>query len=108
MRVRTMTSIDPTESPDPPRSADVDARLHRDAIEQLAWAHRPLVVSVCRRYLRRPEDVEDAVQDTFVKLARRRATIAENVTGWLAAAAYSSCVDLIRHMGRSIGHFDHA
>src|SRR3954471_21007495 len=95
-----MTLIDPMESSESHRAYDEDARLERDVLEQLTWTHRPLVVSVCRRYLRRPEDVEDAVQDTFVKLARRGVKAGDNVAGWLGAAAYSSCVDLIRRTGR--------
>lgn len=79
-------------------------RFRRDR-DQRAFArfvedHRALVYSVCRRYLRDPDDVEDAVQTTFLKLSQRAGEISGSVTAWLTSTAHTSSVDLIR---RAIG-----
>jgi RNA polymerase sigma factor (sigma-70 family) len=69
-----------------------DAASH----EQVVRAYRPLVASVCKRFLRRAEDVDDAVQETFLKLAQHAHTIRGSPTSWLLATAYATAVDLIR------------
>ena len=68
------------------------------AAEQLVQRHYPLVVSICRRYLRRQQDVDDAVQETFLKLLHHAGVIHSDVQGWLTTAAYSTCVDFIRRV----------
>src|SRR3954464_15908861 len=40
----------------------------REQIERIVAQYRPLIYSVCRRYLRRPDDVEDAAQETALKV----------------------------------------
>ncbi len=64
--------------------------------EQLVAAHRPLVYSVCGRYLRRADDIEDAAQETFLRLVRQRDRIHGSMMSWVSAAARSCSVDLIR------------
>ena len=64
--------------------------------ERLVRAYRPLVASVCRRFLQRDEDVDDAVQETFLKLAQHAHTIRGSPTSWLLSTAYSTAGDLIR------------
>lgn len=68
--------------------------------DRLVEEFRPLVYSVVRRYLRDPNDVEDAAQETFLKLARSIEAISGSLVGWLTTAAQSSCVDLIRRAVR--------
>src|SRR5688572_28156003 len=68
----------------------------RLAYERLLESHRPLVTSVCRRLLRDPNDVEDVVQETFLKLAGHIDSVTGSITAWLAATAQSTSVDLIR------------
>jgi RNA polymerase sigma factor (sigma-70 family) len=68
----------------------------QEAFEGVVRAYQPLVASVCRRYLRRAEDVEDAVQETFLKLSQNAAAVGDSVAGWLAATAHTTCIDLIR------------
>ena len=58
--------------------------------------HRPLVTSVCRRLLRDPNDVDDVVQETFLKLAGSLDTVSGSLAGWLVATARAASVDLIR------------
>src|SRR4051794_37755722 len=64
--------------------------------DRVVEAYRPLVVSVCRRYLRDPNDVQDAVQQTFLKFAEHAGKVESSLVAWLASAAQSSSVDLIR------------
>ena len=71
---------------------DGDARCYQQLLDE----QRALVYSVCRRYLRDPADVEDAVQETFLKLSRNANRISGSLCAWLSAAANSTCVDLIR------------
>jgi RNA polymerase sigma-70 factor (ECF subfamily) len=85
-------------------SHDLFERYKQDRTAQrydrLVEEFRPLVYSVARRYLRDPNDVEDAVQETFLKLARRIEAVTGSLAGWLTTAAHSSCVDLIRRAVR--------
>ena len=64
--------------------------------ERLVEMHRPLVASVCRRLLRDPNDVDDVVQETFLKLAGSLDTVSGSLAGWLVATARAASVDLIR------------
>src|SRR5579883_563060 len=64
---------------------------HRDeaAFAALVLRHGPMVLSVCRRILHRPEDAEDAFQATFLVLFRRAGNYSwrEFVGGWLHRVA---------------------
>src|SRR5688500_2772592 len=68
--------------------------------DRLLEAHTPLVASVCRRLLRDPNDVDDVVQETFVKLAGNIDLVSGSVSAWLAATARAASVDLIRRESR--------
>jgi RNA polymerase sigma-70 factor (ECF subfamily) len=59
------------------------------AFELLVWRHGRLVLSACRRLLRRPQDVEDAFQATFLVLVRRAASISRRqaLASWLHTVA---------------------
>src|SRR5439155_21875977 len=76
-----------------PADADLLARFaaHRDeaAFELLVWRHGPLVLGVCRRWLRDPHAADDAFQATFLALARRAGAIRRraSVAGWLYCVA---------------------
>jgi RNA polymerase sigma factor (sigma-70 family) len=62
--------------------------------------YAPLVGSVCRRYLRRRQDIEDAIQDTFVKMVSHGMDpTCPRLAGWLSAAAHTSCIDQLRRAG---------
>jgi RNA polymerase sigma factor (sigma-70 family) len=68
----------------------------RRSYERLVQAHLPLVGSVCRRLLRDPDDVADAVQETFLKLAGSVDSVNGSIGAWLAVTARTTSVDLIR------------
>ena len=78
--------------------------LRRDetAFEALVNLHGPMVLSLCRRFLRDPRDIEDAFQATFLILARRAGSIRkrEVLSSWLYGVAYRVAVrsksDLLR------------
>jgi RNA polymerase sigma-70 factor (ECF subfamily) len=68
----------------------------RRTYERLVEEQRPLVSSVCRRMLRDPNDVEDVVQETFLKLAGHIDEVNESLSGWLMATARAASANLIR------------
>src|SRR5438552_1750377 len=65
---------------------------HRDeaAFAALLARHGPIVLGVCRRWLRDPRDVEDAFQATVLILIRKAGSIKEpHLLGpWLHGVAY--------------------
>jgi RNA polymerase sigma factor (sigma-70 family) len=55
------------------------------SLEELMHRHGPMVLRVCRRVLRYPQDAEDAFQATFLVLAHRAGSIRrrDSVASWL-------------------------
>src|SRR4051812_2090976 len=72
----------------------------RRGFYSLIEKYSPLVDSVCRRFLRSRQDVEDAAQETFLKLARHRENISGSLAAWLSATASATSLDLIRRTVR--------
>jgi RNA polymerase sigma factor (sigma-70 family) len=60
------------------------------AFEAIISLHGPMVLSLCRRFLRDPRDIEDAFQATFLILARKAGSIRkrEVLSSWLYGVAY--------------------
>jgi cytochrome c peroxidase len=83
---------------------------HRDevAFETLVNVHGPMVLGLCRRMLREPEDVEDAFQATFLVLVRKAPAIRDRelLANWLYGVAYRvasrALSDIMRRRGREI------
>jgi RNA polymerase sigma factor (sigma-70 family) len=83
-------------------TAQSDAQLldrylsYRDerAFEAIVELHGPMVLSLCRRFLRDPHDVEDAFQATFLILARKAGSIRKRdvLASWLYGVAYRIAV----------------
>src|ERR1043166_8322219 len=70
-----------------------------EALEEFE-SYRPLVYSVCNRYLRRAEDVEDAGQEAFVRFAHHRQPIQGRFISWTPTAARSCSLTLFRRHTR--------
>ena len=66
-------------------------RTRRDeaAFAALVELHGPMVLGLCRRYLRDPRDIEDAFQATFLVLVRKAAGIRDGglLANWLYGVA---------------------
>jgi RNA polymerase sigma factor (sigma-70 family) len=60
------------------------------AFEAIVNLHGPMILALCRRFLRDPRDIEDAFQATFLILASRAETIRkrEVLSSWLYGVAY--------------------
>ena len=72
------------------------------AFESLVNLHGPMVLSLCRRFLRDPRDIEDAFQATFLILARKADSIRnrEVLSSWLYGVAYRVAVRSRSHLLR--------
>ncbi len=68
------------------------------AFAELIGRHGPMVCAVARRVLRKPEDVQDAVQATMFALARSAGKLRNRaaIAGWLHKVAYSCAVEIQR------------
>jgi RNA polymerase sigma factor (sigma-70 family) len=64
-------------------------RRDEAAFEALVRRHGPMVLGVCRRLLRHPQDAEDAFQVTFLVLARKAKALRQGdlVGNWLYGTA---------------------
>src|SRR5262249_43012715 len=65
------------------------ARRDEAAFAALMERHGPMVLGVCRRLLRQPQDVDDVFQATFLVLLQRAESIAsaDSVGSWLYGVA---------------------
>jgi RNA polymerase sigma factor (sigma-70 family) len=70
---------------------------------QQAWGalverYSPMVWSICRRYQLGRADAEDVVQDVWLRLVGRRASLRDPaaVAGWLATTTRRECVRVVR------------
>ncbi|MBN8524724.1 MAG: sigma-70 family RNA polymerase sigma factor [Planctomycetes bacterium] len=70
------------------------------ALSALLELHRPMVTAVCQRILRRTGDADDAIQETFITLAEKAATIQGSVGGWLRVVATRHAVARLRAIQR--------
>ena len=82
------------------------SRRDEAAFAELVHRHGPMVLGVCRRVLRNPEDAEDAFQATFLVLVKKAAALGEcDVVGhWLygvaCRVALRACSDAARRRSR--------
>jgi DNA-directed RNA polymerase specialized sigma24 family protein len=66
------------------------SRRDESAFELLMERHGPMVLGVCRQFLRDPNDIEDAFQATFLVLVRKAATLRQKelLGNWLYGVAF--------------------
>src|SRR3954470_1000564 len=66
------------------------SRRDEGAFEVLVTRHGPMVLGVCRRLLRDPNDVADAFQATFLVLLRKAGTLQDprRLGPWLHGVAF--------------------
>lgn len=73
------------------------ARKDAEAFARVVRAYHGLVYSVCRRVLgAHADDIDDAVQETFCKLAANSTEIKTNLSGWLYTSALNSARSAVR------------
>jgi RNA polymerase sigma factor (sigma-70 family) len=79
------------------------------AFRIIAERHGPMVLQVCRRALRCPQDVDDAFQATFLVFSKRAASIRKSASlgSWLHGVALRICSKLRRAHARRKRH-EHA
>jgi RNA polymerase sigma factor (sigma-70 family) len=70
------------------------SRGDESAFAALMERHGPLVLGLCRKLLRDPNDAEDALQATFLVLARKAGSIrtSDTLASWLCRVAYRIAV----------------
>jgi RNA polymerase sigma factor (sigma-70 family) len=76
------------------------------AFEALLRRHGPMVLGVCRRLLREPNDIEDAFQATFLVLLRKASSLGkrELVANWLYGVAYRTALKARTQAARMRAH----
>jgi RNA polymerase sigma factor (sigma-70 family) len=72
------------------RFLDGEGFESQEAFRTLVVRHEPMVLGVCRRVLNHETDAEDALQATFLMLARKGASIRNRnaLAGWLHEVAH--------------------
>jgi RNA polymerase sigma factor (sigma-70 family) len=61
-------------------------------------SHVHLVHGICSRILKRPSDIDDAVQETFIKFNSHVDEIHSNVSSWLHSCARTTALDIARRI----------
>lgn len=83
-------------------AADSSRDLRQAAFNELVVRYRRRLFAVCVRILHSPHDAEEAVQETFVRLARHAAQFRGDaqLSTWLYRVANNVCTDRIRYEAR--------
>src|SRR3954454_23001797 len=66
------------------------------AFERIVRDHSRLAYTVAYAVLRNAADAEDAVQESFLKILRSKASGVEDWAGWVARIAYRTAIDMAR------------
>src|SRR5918998_2005975 len=89
-------------------TSTADSHLDRDAFAASVQRHRRELHVHCYRMLGSFEESEDAVQETFLRAWRSRATLASRSTlrAWLYKIATNACLDALDKRPRSVSAMD--
>src|SRR5580704_8949003 len=100
--VRRLAARDAESTPDGALLERFLADRDEAAFETLVRRHGPMVLGVCRRVLRHPQDTEDAFQAAFLVLVRRAAAVrkSDSLGQWLHGVAYRVAANLRRDLAR--------
>jgi uncharacterized protein (TIGR03066 family) len=81
------------------------AARDEEAFADLVRRHGPMVLGVCRRVLRHQQDAEDALQATFIILARKASSVVKraSVGSWLYGVAYRTALQARASLARRRG-----
>src|ERR1043165_1033956 len=96
-----------------PGMIDVTGSLQRwvrhadsEAFNDLVRAYRAMVLGICQRVLGNCQAADDALQETFLQLARQAHTIRSNPGSWLYTCALNEARRQRRLLGRAAGVLD--
>ncbi|HCD33504.1 MAG TPA: hypothetical protein DER01_13935, partial [Phycisphaerales bacterium] len=78
------------------QSPHAKSSLDQDKLHEQIEHYTPLVRSVCRQTLPYDFDLDDAIQETFVKLIKHRHSVHSNLSAWLSMTAKHVCADQMR------------
>jgi RNA polymerase sigma factor (sigma-70 family) len=72
------------------------AKGDAEAFAQLVSRYQDMVFATCRRKLHDAAEVDDAVQEVFLRLARKAGELRNNIGGWLHRCAVNVATDFNR------------
>jgi RNA polymerase sigma-70 factor (ECF subfamily) len=86
--------------------------LNKNAFEQLVHDFSPLALALAKQKLNDPELAEDAVQETFVRIIRKRRQYVSThpFSHWFYTILRNICIDILRKQQRDkdvVKHFAH-
>ena len=70
--------------------------------EEIFTAHKDKVYTLCYRYLQQEQEAEDAVQDIFVKIFKKKDTFREEaqMSTWIYRISMNHCLDILKSKRR--------
>ena len=75
-----------------------------EAFARIIEEYQQFVFATCRRKLHDPADIDDAVQETFLRLAQKAGELHSNLGGWLHRCASNVSIDLNRRRSARKAH----
>ena len=76
--------------------SDYATRKDPEAFARIIERYQRLILATCRRVVHQPQDVDDAVQETFLRLAQKAGELHSNLGAWLHRCAVNVSTDLNR------------